>query len=125
MVSGSQNTAKSTFIQYLLNSMIPTLIPEIHVLDCDPGQPMFSLPGCVSLSKVTQSLLTNELTPSQSGVETIKSLYLDACSPALNMKEYISKIKTLMELFSENHKDGLLVINTCGWVDGLGKDLQR
>lgn len=51
MVTGQQNTAKSTFIQFALNSLLSKDTGQkLYVLDCDPGQPMFTLSGLVSLT---------------------------------------------------------------------------
>ena len=80
---------------------------------------MFGLAGCVSLSEVSEVKLTNEL--DLENVRHVKQIYLDACTPSVNISRYQSAVKVLMEDF--DHSTNILLVNTCGWVDGIGRDL--
>ena len=71
-IIGKEDSGKNTFIQYAINNLLPQeKVKEIYVLDFDPGQPMFTLPGCMSLVKVTMPILTNNIPYPCNGVEII------------------------------------------------------
>lgn len=46
--------------------------------------------------------------------------YIDSCTPSYSLEAYQAEIESLLNLVSPDH---LLVVNTCGWVSGLGKNI--
>lgn len=65
--------------------------------------------------RVTGPILTNDM---PIDYEVIDSIYLDSCTPQSNMSHYVSCLQKLFKPV-----EGILLVNTCGWVDGLGKDI--
>jgi len=56
VVCGGKGMGKSTFVRFLVNRSLP-VFGEVVCLDLDPGQPEFTIPGCVSAVIVKQPLL--------------------------------------------------------------------
>lgn len=68
VVCGGKGVGKSTFVRFLVNRSLP-VFGEVLCLDFDPGQPEFTIPGCVSAVVVKHPLLgpsfTHLTTPEQ------------------------------------------------------------
>ena len=86
MVAGDKNTSKSTFILFLINSLIQEqrrkgLKGKIFLLDCDLGQQMFFVPGTVSLFEINEEnrVLTN--LSLNSTIQPIISYFLGEFTP--------------------------------------------
>lgn len=54
-VCGGKGVGKSTFIRYTINRLLEKY-KQIRFVDLDPGQPEFTVPGCVSAHSVTEPL---------------------------------------------------------------------
>ena len=93
-------------------------------MDLDPGQPNYNLAGQLSLLRINELILTNA---DYKGAEHIKGYYLNTPTPNLNMKYYQSCVKQLAKDFSDvkSEKTKVLIVNTCGWVEGLGMEIQN
>ncbi|KAJ1961090.1 Polynucleotide 5'-hydroxyl-kinase grc3 [Dispira parvispora] len=133
LVTGAKGVGKSTYLRCLVNRLLATH-PCVAVIDTDLGQAEFSPPGMVSLNVVTNPLLgpsfTHMLTP-----------YYAHCfgdnSPRDNPDEYLAAIASLYHVYCHElaghpspESDSTdsscaipLVINTQGWVKGLGYSL--
>ncbi|KAJ1658301.1 Polynucleotide 5'-hydroxyl-kinase grc3, partial [Dispira simplex] len=133
LVAGSKGVGKSTYLRCLVNRLLATH-PRVAVIDTDLGQAEFSPPGMISLNVVTDLLLgpsfTHLLTP-----------YYAHCfgdnSPRNNPDEYVAAISSLYHVYCQelavNPSPASdpsytscaipLVINTHGWVKGLGYSL--
>jgi polynucleotide 5'-kinase involved in rRNA processing len=92
-------------------------------MDLDPGQPNYNLAGQVALLRMGKYILTNA---DFKEAELIKGYYLNTPTPNLNMKYYQSCTAKLMDDFNgtPSDKKKVLIVNTCGWVEGLGADIQ-
>jgi polynucleotide 5'-hydroxyl-kinase GRC3/NOL9 len=92
-------------------------------MDLDPGQPNYNLAGLVALLRMTKSILTNA---DFKDAEVVKGYYLNTPTPNLNMIYYLACTVKLLEDFKGilSEKKKVLIVNTCGWVDGLGADIQ-
>ena len=92
-------------------------------MDVDPGQPNFNLAGQLTLLRVKDLVLTNA---DFKDCELVKGFYLNTPTPNLNMKYYNACVERLHNQFIETNKDKdkVLIINTCGWVEGLGSEIQ-
>ena len=84
LVNGPVNSGTSTFIKYLVNNLLLNELEEIFVLDCDPGRPIYTLPGCVSLMRATGPILTNNIKVPFEGVEILSSEYVDIVDISTN-----------------------------------------
>ena len=52
---------------------------------------------------------------------------MDSCSPSSGIAAYHEVVNALYQQFlaaTAEKEHATLLVNTCGWVDGLGKDLQ-
>ena len=134
MVEGPKRVGKSTFARLLLNRLLAKY-DQVAYLDTDLGQPEFSPPGFVSLSVLDSPVLGPSFTH-----PTIPpfSHYLGALSPASDPAAYNAAVLALIASYSLTVEfpahDGRapngrirdripLVVNTQGWVKGLGADL--
>lgn len=56
----------------------------------------------------------------------VKSYYLNTPTPNLNMKYYTTCVESLLVDFRayKSDRSKILLVNTCGWVEGLGADIQ-
>uniref|UniRef100_A0A224YW57 Polynucleotide 5'-hydroxyl-kinase GRC3/NOL9 n=1 Tax=Rhipicephalus zambeziensis TaxID=60191 RepID=A0A224YW57_9ACAR len=119
VVCGRQNTGKSSLLRVLTNSLL-NFCSEVLYLDCDPGQCEFTPPATVSLTRVTEPLLgppyTHVRTPE-------KAYFLGHVSPASQPDSYCTAIRTLIDHARKVAPRAPLLVNTMGWVNGLGLSL--
>ncbi|PIA62360.1 hypothetical protein AQUCO_00200394v1 [Aquilegia coerulea] len=131
-ICGAKNSGKTTFSRHLLNTLLQRY-KEVAYLDTDCGQPEFTPPGCLSLSVIDEQ--TPDLT-----IPTIKTpvrcLFFGDNSAKRDPETYIKYVFSLYDYFitdyymsnesmSENPGKPLLplVVNTPGWVKGIGRDM--
>lgn len=129
VVCGDKGSGKSTLARYLVNTLL-SKYPAVAFMDCDPGQPELGPPGMVSLSLVRAPLLgtplTHALSVGSAAVERVAGVYMGEVSPAPIVGHYIRGLRYLFGVL-ERRKEGRdtpLVVNTCGWVAHIGKDVQ-
>ncbi len=141
LVCGAKSTGKSTYVRYLVNRQLSganpaengTTLRKIAILDCDVGQPEFSTPGIVSLTVVSQPILSpphahivtsNNNEDAFSLAKKHERCYFygfttSKANPVRYMKCIKSLLKDIDELYKESGFCGL-VVNTDGWVKGMG-----
>ncbi|CAG0882542.1 unnamed protein product [Darwinula stevensoni] len=123
VICGDQNTGKSTLARYLVNRLLSSRCKEVLYLDVDPGQSEFTVSTCLSLVKVMKPLLgppwSHQLDP-----------LIQYCFGHLNVgNDPVSYLKIVLKLI-KNVKSSLelssmpLIVNTMGWIVGLGAELQ-
>ncbi|KAK4198802.1 hypothetical protein QBC40DRAFT_283039 [Triangularia verruculosa] len=132
---GPKSSGKSTFGKLLANRLITDRAGNknapwspIYVLDIDPGQPEFGPPGVISLVKLTAPNLQPPfchpvLEPDQS---IVRSHAIAAVTPALDPEHFIECALDLFTTYQARHpqdKQPPLVVNTPGWIQGLGLDI--
>ncbi|XP_065311586.1 uncharacterized protein [Dermacentor albipictus] len=119
VVCGRQNTGKSSLLRVLVNSLL-NFCSEVLYLDCDPGQCEFTPPATVSLTRVTEPLLgppfTHVRTPE-------KAYFLGHVSPASQPDSYCTAVRALIDHARQVAPKTPLLVNTMGWVNGLGLSL--
>ncbi|GAA5940483.1 hypothetical protein JCM3775_004809 [Rhodotorula graminis] len=136
LVEGPKRVGKSTFAKMLLNSLLARY-GAVAYLDTDLGQPEFTPSGFLSLNVLRRPVLG----PSFTHVALpLASRFLGSTSPASDPSAYLEAAQALLETYAlevEYPLDGEastredrkvvervpLVINTQGWVKGLGADL--
>ncbi|ORY54149.1 hypothetical protein BCR35DRAFT_296765 [Leucosporidium creatinivorum] len=145
LVEGPKRVGKSTFTKLLLNRLLYRY-ETVAYLDTDLGQPEFTTPGFVSLNVVREPVLGPSFTHLSL---PISSHFLGTTSPASDPSAYLAAISSLLATFSLDVEYPLtdeaprrrgaaaassrtsskirdrvpLIINTQGWVKGLGADL--
>lgn len=131
VLGGSKNSGKSSMIRALCNRFLLERIRNenqddeqtacpILVLDLDPGQTEFTPPGCVSLVEVTETLMGP---PSSHQVKPEKSFLVGGGStPGAHPDMYVRSVELLMQHLHENNCSSyILLVNTMGWVSGIGE----
>ncbi|XP_003743852.1 polynucleotide 5'-hydroxyl-kinase grc3 [Galendromus occidentalis] len=131
VLGGSRNSGKSSLIRALCNRFLLERIRNdssdserttcaILVLDLDPGQTEFTPPGCVSLVEVTETLMGP---PSSHQVRPEKSFLVGGGStPGAHPDMYVRSVELLMQhLHDSNCANYILLVNTMGWLNGIGE----
>ncbi|KAG0593176.1 hypothetical protein KC19_1G309000 [Ceratodon purpureus] len=123
-ICGAKNVGKSTFARFLVNSLL-NRYKEVAYLDTDVGQPEFTAPGCVSL----HILDTPVVGPPAMHLRTPdRCFFYGDVSPKSNPMMYVEHVAELFSYFRQKHSVNStlivpLVINTHGWVKGIGYDV--
>ena len=130
---GPKSSGKSTFGRLLANRLITDRggsrnkpWSSVMVLDLDPGQPEYSPPGVVSLSKISAPNLSPSfchptLDPSEGQV---RAHAIASVTPALDPAHFLECALDLLDHYQRNAGAKCpLVINTPGWIQGTGLDI--
>lgn len=131
-ICGPKNSGKTTFSRHLLNTLLQRY-KKVAYLDTDVGQPEFTPPGCLSLSVIEEK--TQDL--AIASIKTpVRCFFFGDISSKRDPKTYLNNIFSLYDYFrtqfhisnrSDTGNPGKpmlpLVVNTPGWVKGIGYDL--
>lgn len=137
LVCGPKSAGKSTFSRILTNRLVTrrpkasgsTSDPRqlgVAVLDLDPGQPEYALPGTLSLVHVTQPNLSPPFAhPSleSSAFRVMRCHSLASVSPASDPDCYKECAIDLYNEYQKTLNYIPLIINTPGWILGTGLEL--
>ena len=133
---GPKGSGKSTMLRYLVNRLL-SRHPLVYVLDADVGQAEFTPAGLVTLTAVRQPLLgpahthTVSSATQTTGFELVHAALFGDISPEadpLRFRHCIEHVCTVMrsKVLTRGLGGGLgtpVLVNTCGWVKGLGLEL--
>lgn len=133
MVTGPKSSGKSTFAKLVVNRLVTSSpgttknkkASDVAVLDLDPGQPEYGVPGQISLIRLTEPVLQPSFghpLPG-AGFEVIRSHSLASISPASDPELYIEAARDLTIHYRNVLGTCPLIINTPGWIQGTGLDL--
>ncbi|CAL5441332.1 unnamed protein product [Camellia sinensis] len=129
-ICGPKNSGKTTFSRHLLNILLQRY-RKVAYLDTDVGQTEFTPPGCLSLTVIDK--ITPDLTiPCMKTPE--RCFFYGDISSKRDPTAYLAHIFALYDYYrkmycmSNNSESpgntGLpLVVNTPGWVKGIGYDV--
>ncbi|KAI9316374.1 Pre-mRNA cleavage complex II protein Clp1-domain-containing protein [Dichotomocladium elegans] len=126
VVCGAKDVGKSTFVRYFVNCLL-NKHQKIAYLETDIGQSEFSPYGMITLHVLDSPLLGppythQHLTPK-------RSHFFGAITPRDNPSHYLRCIHQLIDTWRLENSNAAdtdqlpLVINTQGWIKGLGYDL--
>ncbi|KAJ6672472.1 hypothetical protein OIU85_013779 [Salix viminalis] len=127
IVCGPKNCGKTTFSRYLLNILLQRY-KRVGYLDTDVGQPEFTTTGFLSLTVVDK--LTPDLTiPCLKTPE--RCFFFGDVSSKRDPTTYLKCIFTLYDYYRKEYcksdspvrNEMPLVVNTHGWVKGVGYDI--
>ncbi|GMH16825.1 hypothetical protein Nepgr_018666 [Nepenthes gracilis] len=129
LVCGPKNSGKTTFSRLLLNTLL-LRYKRVAYLDTDVGQPEFTPPGCLSLTDIDK--ITPDLTiPCLKTPE--RCYFFGDISSKRDPTTYLNYVYALHDYYKEhfilnkNESPGRaalpLIINTPGWVKGIGYDI--
>ncbi|KAK6536394.1 Polynucleotide 5'-hydroxyl-kinase grc3 [Arthrobotrys megalospora] len=125
-IVGGKSVGKSTFGRYLLNTLITnSQLPTIAYLDLDPGQPSFTPPCILSLHKITSPIVAPSFAAFRS-TEVVRQHHVGYISPREDPKYYLRCAADLMREYRRLVEQGeklTLIVNTCGWIKGMGREL--
>ena len=143
LVSGPRKSGKSTLCRCLINNLLaqssnhhqqqqhqPTTFGSDGVLflDLDPGQPELAAPGTIYLAHIRAPLLgpsfTTLIPPCSTSTENtmLRMHYLGSSTPRDSPSYYLACVAELWSLYCTK-KHLPLVVNTCGWITGSGKEM--
>ncbi|CAJ1428324.1 unnamed protein product [Effrenium voratum] len=125
VVMGAKGVGKSTCCRFLVNRLLSEL-HEVYFLETDLGQPELGPPGVVTLHRLVRPLLQ---TPhaEQHQHQRICAFLAGSTTPAFHPALYTACVGAAFEAFqAETEAAGrkpVLVVNSHGWVTGLGLEL--
>jgi polynucleotide 5'-kinase involved in rRNA processing len=114
-VVGPRNTGKSTFCRCLVNHLI-SLSNQVAYMETDVGQGQFVPLGCVGVGMVGEPALG----PGFCLPIFDQCHFFGSTSPKTDPDYYLA---LLQRCLTDAPKDSTLVINTHGWIQGMGFDL--
>ncbi|XP_021938598.1 polynucleotide 5'-hydroxyl-kinase NOL9 isoform X2 [Zootermopsis nevadensis] len=121
VVCGGKGVGKSTFVRFLINRSLP-LFGQVLCLDFDPGQPEFTIPGCVSAVIVKEPLLG----PSFTHLSTPECMvFIGEVNISQCPAQYMESVQYVT---SYCHSQPELmrmpwIVNTMGFNKGVGVDI--
>ncbi|KAJ3060574.1 Polynucleotide 5'-hydroxyl-kinase nol9 [Podochytrium sp. JEL0797] len=119
-VVGSKGLGKSTLSRFMVNQLL-SKYPKVAFLDCDLGQPELTVSGQVSLHVLEFPILGPAFTNIK---QPLHSCYLGTTSPKNDPDCYTASVSQLWKIYKDQFASTVpLVINTDGWVKGMGFDL--
>ncbi|KAL9267300.1 Polynucleotide 5'-hydroxyl-kinase NOL9-like protein [Drosera capensis] len=151
-ICGAKNSGKTTFSRHLLNTFL-LRYESVAYLDTDVGQPEFTPPGCLSLiivDKITPDLAVPCLKTPESNqvlawdvlvivvsfpldVSSSRCYFFGDISSKRDPATYLKYIRALYDYYNAHctlsNNDGPgrdelpLIVNTPGWVKGIGYEI--
>lgn len=119
VVAGPRKVGKSTFARFLANSLLDRY-ERVAFIDSDPGQTEFMPPGFLTLSIIKSPLLGPPFSHVGMG---IYSHYLGSTGADANPLHFFNCAQSLIEEYEKLCERGQrlpLIVNTMGWITGLG-----
>lgn len=130
VVCGPKGAGKSTLARLLVNALQGATSGAVGFLDVDCGAPELTPPGLLSLSLLTRPLLGPPACRLSCGEtpQPRECRFVGDTSPAADPGAYAAAVAALLQAWAaqpEAHGavPAPLVINTLGWVRGLGLEL--
>ncbi|KAI7869926.1 hypothetical protein BDF14DRAFT_1777687 [Spinellus fusiger] len=128
VVHGEKNVGKSSLTRYITNRLLTTY-QQVAYIETDVGQTGFTPPGLVSLHLLSLPILGPPFT--QQNIPATRSFFIGSASVDKDPGYYLECIRELVaawrhacqERITETTQPLPLVINTHGWIKGLGHDL--
>ncbi|KAK9828014.1 hypothetical protein WJX81_000356 [Elliptochloris bilobata] len=116
-VCGSKGTGKSTFARLLVNALLSRGSGCVAFLDVDCGQPELTVPGLLSAHLLREPLLGP---PHLHQREPGAARFIGDTSPQADPAAYVAAAVSLARWLQGSAGGAPLVVNTPGWVKGIG-----
>lgn len=139
LITGAKGVGKSTYVRYITNRLLcdtDIAVKEVAILDCDVGQTELSPPGMLTLTVVTRPILSpahaHMVCGTQQSYFRVADRHEGACfygftTSKINPESFTAAVSHLMDkytdLCNERGYKVPLVVNTDGWVKGLGFEI--
>ncbi|CAM2723891.1 unnamed protein product [Rotaria socialis] len=132
LTCGEKDMGKSIFTRYLINRALDHINSTFGLtyFDCDIGQCEFTIGGCLSYTDIETPLLGPPCSHIKSNAKSDRLLYYGFVSPQPAPVRYLQYVNRLRQLWNIDHKNAnkkrsMIVVNTMGWVTGLGLELLK
>ncbi|XP_075221657.1 polynucleotide 5'-hydroxyl-kinase NOL9-like isoform X3 [Lycorma delicatula] len=118
ILCGGSGVGKSTLLRYLVNRSLSSW-DKVLVIDFDPGQSEFTVPGCVSAFLINTPLLGPNFTHISN---PLRSFFYGSVDVIHNLKFYFICIQNVIDYCNsqEELKNIPWFINTIGYNKGMG-----
>ncbi|XP_075217750.1 polynucleotide 5'-hydroxyl-kinase NOL9-like isoform X4 [Lycorma delicatula] len=118
ILCGGSGVGKSTLLRYLVNRSLSSW-DKVLVIDFDPGQSEFTVPGCVSAFLINTPLLGPNFTHNSN---PLRSFFYGSVDVIHNLKFYFICIQNVIDYCNsqEELKNIPWFINTIGYNKGMG-----
>ncbi|CCH58636.1 hypothetical protein TBLA_0A08470 [Henningerozyma blattae CBS 6284] len=122
LIIGAKNSGKSTLNRLLLETFIneKEFQDDILYVDLDPGQPEYSSPDCISITKIDKNSKIFGQHLAQLNFNKLKEIYIGSSSPQDFPTKYLNAINQLISFLNEENFIGTSLINLPGWIKGFG-----
>ncbi|KAL0212161.1 hypothetical protein RCL1_005787 [Eukaryota sp. TZLM3-RCL] len=131
-ICGQQGSGKSVFTGYLASYLAEIKSRDVYLIDLDCGQSLVGPPNCLTVSRVcsiiSQSPIGNSVLATiksiPNPIEVLKITCFGSNSPGSDPAHYTNiAINLLNFVLSVMKKETSIIVNTCGWTSGFGKEL--
>lgn len=129
VVCGAKDMGKSSYCRYLINRLL-TKYKQVAYIETDVGQSEFTPAGLLSLHYLSNPILGPPFTHQQ--LEPERSFFFGSTSPRSNPDYYLECINELIDHWKQDQEKVRdeeesewipLIVNTQGWVSGVGYNL--
>lgn len=117
-VCGGRDTGKSTLCRYIVNKCLSSTDQVIYV-ETDVGQTETTGPTCVSISVISSPLLGPPFT--HMNIPKLETVFFGHSTPADDPVNYLMALNHLYVKLQKLPQKATTIINTIGWVNGLGE----
>ncbi|XP_018333941.1 polynucleotide 5'-hydroxyl-kinase NOL9 [Agrilus planipennis] len=117
-ICGGKGVGKSSMLRYCINSLLAKF-SKILVIDLDPGQPEFTLPGCVSAVIIDEPIFGPNYTQLR---KTERSFFVSNIDVSNEPREYLNAVKEIVT-YTRTLKPMVTFVNYMGYSRGLGVNL--
>ncbi|KAF5304256.1 hypothetical protein FQA39_LY09783 [Lamprigera yunnana] len=118
LLAGGKGVGKSTMMRYMINKLLMDN-DEVTVIDLDPGQPEFTVPGCISISNIREPIFGPNFTHLR---DPKVCLFIPNIDISRQPHQYIKVVIELMTYY-ENISRKPTIVNFMGFTRGLGLHL--
>lgn len=118
LLSGGKGVGKSSALRYMVNKLLLSY-KEVLVIDLDPGQPEFTISGCLSVTIVNEPVFGPNYTHLR---EPYRSVFVPKIDIAAQPRDYIKNVKLLMSL-CEHIPSMPTIVNYMGYTRGFGLNI--
>ncbi|RZC34244.1 MobB domain containing protein [Asbolus verrucosus] len=112
MICGGKGVGKTTFLRYAINQLLMKF-KEIRIIDLDPGQSEFTIPGCISIIRINEPVFGVNYTHLKAAERSILSNINIGYEP----EKYIASVKCLLDTSLDEIPT---LINYMGYTYGIG-----
>jgi len=122
LVCGPKAAGKSTLARLAVNCLL-SRVPRVQLLDADCGQPELTPPGLLSLALLREPLLGPPALRAAGAAapQPAQLRFVGEESPKGDPAAYSAALRSLLAAAAAD--EAPLVVNTQGWVKGLGREL--